>query len=279
MRSDYEKRMLRVLEYIHKHPADDLSLDALADVAAMSRFHWHRVFHAMTGETCAVAVRRIRLNRAACWLLRTEWPVAEVAKKVGYPSAQSFSRAFRATYGMTPVQFRKSGKDDTPRLLRRKGESEMFEVKIEAAPARRLASIRHRGPYVEIGNAFEQAGTIIGAHNLWPQVRCMVGVYYDDPSVVPAPELRSNAGFELAHGADIPDGFETVEILGGPIARLRFRGPYAGLQRGYDYLFGEWLPASTRDPADEPVYEVYLNTPVEVAPADLLTDICLPLAP
>lgn len=44
MPNSYEKRLIRVLEYIHANPAGDLSLDALADVAAMSRFHWHRVF-------------------------------------------------------------------------------------------------------------------------------------------------------------------------------------------------------------------------------------------
>ena len=38
-----EKRLLRVLDHIHDNPAGDLSLDALSDVAAMSRFHWHRV--------------------------------------------------------------------------------------------------------------------------------------------------------------------------------------------------------------------------------------------
>ncbi|MEM9127216.1 MAG: AraC family transcriptional regulator, partial [Pseudomonadota bacterium] len=72
MATSYEDRVLRVLAYIHENPAGDLSLDALADVAAMSRFHWHRVFRALTGETCAQAVRRIRLHRAAGWLVRTD---------------------------------------------------------------------------------------------------------------------------------------------------------------------------------------------------------------
>jgi len=75
--------MLRVLKHIHTNPDADLSLDALADVAAMSRFHWHRVFSAMTGETCARAVRRIRLNRAACWLVSTEWSVPDIAGRIG----------------------------------------------------------------------------------------------------------------------------------------------------------------------------------------------------
>ncbi|MFT5345881.1 MAG: AraC family transcriptional regulator, partial [Dinoroseobacter sp.] len=55
MSAAYETRLRRVLAYIHDNPAGDLSLDTLADVAAMSRFHWHRVFHGMTGETCAAA--------------------------------------------------------------------------------------------------------------------------------------------------------------------------------------------------------------------------------
>ncbi len=59
MAHPYEDRILRVLDYIHDNPAGDLSLDALADIAAMSRFHWHRVFRSVTGETLAQTVRRI----------------------------------------------------------------------------------------------------------------------------------------------------------------------------------------------------------------------------
>ena len=75
MAASYEDRMLRVVAYIHDNPAGDLSLDALADVAAMSRFHWHRVFHAMTGETCAQAVRRVRLHRASVMLVQGAQPM------------------------------------------------------------------------------------------------------------------------------------------------------------------------------------------------------------
>lgn len=279
VRSDYEKRMLRVMEYIHTYPDGDLSLDKLADVAAMSRFHWHRVFHAMTGETCAQAVRRIRLNRAACWLLRKDWPVEEVASKVGYPSVQSFGRAFRSAYGMAPVQFRTHGAETAPQLLKREGKLDMFDVSIETAPTRNLAVIAHRGPYLEIGGAFEKAAAIVNTRNLWAQVGTMIGVYFDDPTSVPEADLRSMAGFELKEGAELPEGFDAYKIETGPVGCLTYPGPYAGMQKAYDYLYSEWLPASGRDPADAPAYEVYLNTPAEVAPGDLLTNICLPLKP
>ena len=58
MTNPTERRILRVLDHIHDHPAGDLSLDALADVAALSRFHWNRPFRAVTGGTASQAVRR-----------------------------------------------------------------------------------------------------------------------------------------------------------------------------------------------------------------------------
>ena len=49
---------------------EELDLDRLADVAAMSRWHWHRVYAGMRGETVAATVRRLRLRvRGACGLL------------------------------------------------------------------------------------------------------------------------------------------------------------------------------------------------------------------
>jgi AraC family transcriptional regulator len=94
MQNSYEDRILRVLSYIHDNPAGDLSLDTLADVAAMSRFHWHRVYRAMTGETCAQAVRRVRLHRGSIWLVQSDRTIDQIATDCGYPNSASFSRAF-----------------------------------------------------------------------------------------------------------------------------------------------------------------------------------------
>ena len=106
----YENRLMRVPAYIHDNPGGDLSLGRLAGEAAMSRFHWHRVFRAMTGETCARAVRRIGLHRAAHLLVQGNAPVAEVAAQCGYPNPASFARAFAAAHGVRPGAFREAGR-------------------------------------------------------------------------------------------------------------------------------------------------------------------------
>jgi AraC family transcriptional regulator len=273
----YEDRLLRVLDHIAENPAGDLSLDALADVAAMSRFHWHRVFHAMTGETAAQAVRRIRLHRAAVWLVQSDMALEEIAEKSGYGSPRSLARAFALQYGCSPAAFRKNGEMIAERLRTERGETPVFTVDITDQPPRRVAAVAHTGPYPEIGAAFEKLSAIISARGLWPAVRGGVAVYYDDPAAVEPRALRSHAGFVLDETAAMPAGLDEVRLAPGPAAVLHFKGPYAGLQAGYDYLYGTWLPTSGREPADAPVYEVYLNGPSDVPPEELLTDIVVPL--
>ncbi|WP_068114297.1 AraC family transcriptional regulator [Tropicimonas marinistellae] len=277
MANHYEKRILRVLEHMHTNPAGDLSLDALAEVAAMSRFHWHRVFRTMTGETCAQAVRRIRMHRAACWLVQTDWPIPEVARRCGYPGLTSFSRTFRAAFGVPPGQFRQNGSLRLPPVPRKSGDPIMFDIDVTTHPAQRLAAIAHTGPYVEIGRAFETLSALCTSRNLWPQVRALLGIYYHDPDSTPAEELRSHAAVALAPGTEIGDVFEELVTEAGKVAVLRFKGPYSGLKPAYDYLYGTWLPQSGEEPRNAPCYEIYLNTPQDTAPEDLVTEICLPL--
>lgn len=276
MRS-YERRLLRVIDHIHAHPAGDLSLDALADVAALSRFHFHRVFHAMTGETTAEAVRRVRMHRAACWLVQTGWPVEEIARRAGYPGAKSFARTFAAHHGLSPSAFRKRGEMTSPLFLNQRKGHQMFNVEIRTEPARRLAAAAHSGPYMEVGRSFEKLGTILGGRGLIGQMQGMIGVYYDDPNAVPVKDLRSHAGAVLPDGLAVPEGLEEVRLQAGRYACLRFRGHYSGLQAAYDFLFGPWLAQSGAELGDAPAIEVYLNTPADTAPDDLLTDVCMPL--
>jgi hypothetical protein len=64
-RSDYAMRLERVFRWLADHLDDTLDLARLAEVAAMSPYHFHRTYHAMQGETAAETVRRRRLHRAA----------------------------------------------------------------------------------------------------------------------------------------------------------------------------------------------------------------------
>ncbi|MEP4198321.1 MAG: AraC family transcriptional regulator [Aliishimia sp.] len=270
-------RILRVIDYIHAHAAEDLSLDQLADVAAMSRFHWHRVFTAIMGASPAQIIRSVRMHKATMLLLRTELPIPKIAAHVGYPNDRSFVRAFKEAYDQTPNAFRLSGLPGNAPQLNPKGVSNMFDVDIQTTHNKRLAALAHRGDYAEGSVAYQKVATIMSAGGHWPQTLGMAGVYYDNPDVTPTEELRSHAGV-LWEGETVPDGLEEVKLDGGRYAVLHFKGSYAGLGEAYGYLYGPWLASSQESLRDAPSYEHYLNDPTDTAPPELLTDIYMPLS-
>ena len=153
-----------------------------------------------------------------------------------------------------------------------------YPVEIRDEPARHLAALPHQGPYPEIGRAFEKLSGIAGARGLFAQAGRMVGVYYDDPSAIAAEDLKSHAGVEMPGGQVMDAPLVPVDLPAGRHAVLTFKGPYIGLSAAYDHLYCHWLPGSGERPADTPPFEVYLNSPMDTAPDDLVTEVMLPLA-
>lgn len=277
--ADYEARLRRVLVYIYDNLDGDLSLDRLSDVACMSRFHWHRIFHAMTGETLAEAARRLRLLKAANALVRNDAPTSEVGQSHGYSNVASFSRAFNATYGMSPAEFRKRGVQVTNEVRQSAGDCAMYPVTVENIAPSRAAGVLHTGPYPGIGEAFQRLGAALAARNLFPFVRAMIAVYHDAPGSKPETEYRAHAAVII--GDDFPAGVESLEyfdLVGGKHAVMAHQGSYATLPSAYEWLYGKWFPQSGQEPRDAPPVEVYLNDPRTTPPEQLRTDIRVPLA-
>ena len=267
---DYADRIGRVSSYIADHLDDDLDMYKLAEIACFSPGHWHRIYHAMTGETAAQTVRRLRLHRAAGELITSKRHIKAIAARAGYGSVEAFTRAFAAAYANPPARYRNHIE-----------ETDMYnidDVSIESRPALKLATISHTGPYMEIGKAFEQLYIWASGHGLIGPDSRSIGVYLDDPAATPPAELRSEAGLI------VPDDFSSDNpaissrtLAAGPYAILRHKGPYAELEKAYSWLYGTWLPQSGREAADAPPCEEYLNNPQQVPASELLTDICLPL--
>jgi AraC family transcriptional regulator len=278
--ADYEQRLERVTAHIYEHLAEPLDLNALADVAHLSPYHWHRVYHAMRGETVAATVKRLRLQAAARWLAQTDWSVADIARRSGYTSAASFTRLFKEAHGVPPAQFRSHGEhvrfSSKTAHEQPQRESEL-KVRVLAQPSLRLACMAHRGAYINIGQAFERLFMQLGKQQLMHEGQRTLGVYFDDPAMVSASALRSCAAVTLAPKGKAAPPLQEMVLAAGRYAVLRYQGPYSAMHAAYRWLYGQWLPNSGFEPANAPVYEDYLNNPREVLPSALLTDIYLPL--
>jgi AraC family transcriptional regulator len=106
--NEYKARINAVIDFIDKNLNRKLTLDELASVANFSKYHFHRIFHALTGEAVFAFIGRLRLERAVYYLLqRPEKSITEIAFDCGYAGSASFSKSFRAYYGISPTGYRK----------------------------------------------------------------------------------------------------------------------------------------------------------------------------
>lgn len=273
----YRDRLNRVTAYLHANLESDIGIDALSDVACLSSYHWHRIYTAMSGETVAVTLRRLRLQRAADRLANSDMEIAKVAELAQYGSQDAFARAFREAYGQAPAAYRQGGSHAAFKAANASTDAAGFTVSIEHVDAVRCISVPHQGAYLKIDAAMGQLfGALAGAEMLGPDTQ-MQAVFYDDPDLTPEAELRSAACVPCAEGVDLPDGTQELRRPAGTYAKLEYVGPYADMKDAYRWLYGVWLPASGYDIADRPGFEAYLNSPVDTAPQDLRSDIYLPV--
>ncbi len=300
-RSFYERAVRKVVEVVAADLDRALDLEELARTAAMSPFHFHRVFRGMTSETPLALQRRLRLERAATMLVETDTPVTTIAFAAGYETHESFTRAFRQAYACAPSEFRQRsdpsrpncapprvelasmsglhyhrGRVDTSRLHIIRGEVPM-DVTIKDMPAYRLAAVRHIGPYMQISQAFARLGALAGPTGLIGPGAIMLAIFHDDPETTPPQDLRSDAALTIADDARLPEGLSEMHLPAGRYAMTSHVGPYEHLGDVWARFMGEWLPASGERLAETPSYEIYRNTPADVPADRLVTELYLPL--
>ena len=99
-------KLRRATEFIEENLREDLTLDRISEVLAMSPGHFAHAFKTTTGLAPHHYVVERRIDRAKGLLRKSELPIAEIAHRVGFRNQSHFSFAFRRATGVTPRQFR-----------------------------------------------------------------------------------------------------------------------------------------------------------------------------
>lgn len=103
----YARRFKQVFDYIDHHLDDALLLEKLSEVAHFSPFHFHRQFCSYCGMPPGRYIQMMRLKRASYRLAFNPLEkITDIAYDAGFQHSESFSRAFRQMFGLSPTQFR-----------------------------------------------------------------------------------------------------------------------------------------------------------------------------
>lgn len=100
-------RLRRVLDFMEHALAQPITLDVLADLAGLSRYHFHRAFRQSMGTPPLAYLAQRRIEAARRLLADTDTPLHIVASLTGHASPSHFAERFRRHVGMTPSQYRR----------------------------------------------------------------------------------------------------------------------------------------------------------------------------
>ncbi|MBW5447155.1 helix-turn-helix domain-containing protein [Cohnella sp. CFH 77786] len=103
----YHRRIQKTIDHIEARLDEPLTLRGLAETAGFSDFHFHRVFQSMVGDSVMEYVRKRRLARAAGDLSDPDRRIVDIALDYGFQTHETFTRAFKKMFGMTPGEYRK----------------------------------------------------------------------------------------------------------------------------------------------------------------------------
>ena len=110
----HQELINQVIDYIHTHLHKALTLEMLAAEMHMSVYHFHRLFKSHLQETLSAYITRQRMERAVMYLQTRDLSLQELSEKMGYDTAQSFSKAFKRYFGVSPVAFGNTLTFNTP---------------------------------------------------------------------------------------------------------------------------------------------------------------------
>ena len=101
----------QAISFIQKNPKDNLSLQSIAENAGFSLTYFDAIFRQHTGYSPVEYSRIYKLTRSALELRRTQKTVLDIALDFGYASPESFTRAFKKFYSVTPSEYREKYSD------------------------------------------------------------------------------------------------------------------------------------------------------------------------
>lgn len=292
--AEYIRRINKALKFIEDHLDHPIQLDDIASASHFSSYHFHRIFHALVGETVNDYVSRKRMEKSVRRLLhKPALSVTEVSVAGGYSSSANFSKAFKLYFGLSPTELRKGKYQNADnnenskngKFYRKYGEafypqdlysqfvtqSEAFDldkledmlmqVKVEEIQKKRIAYLTAPKGY-ELNAIFETWDKIIH----WAELKGVdektqkrFAICHDNPLITPETKCRYDAAIVVKHDVAIVPPYNQAFIPSGKYATAYYKDDADKINSFITEICSHWLPNSGYEPDDYPIIFNYLN--------------------
>ena len=258
----------RAIEYIENHLHENIGLSDVSRETGYSYYHMTRLFSSVLGESVGRYINRRRLYNASEKLVHSNQRVIDIALDCGFESPEAFSRAFKAAFGSSPVDYRRAGLDLVVNAKRELAPEDVDHIanNISRSPEfvmlkeTKVAGLRgttslsnNRLPGLWEGfirlhkDLFMTAGAGYGI------CETQQTTYTKDGDVL----FAVMVGSPVDRFDGLPQALVRKTLYAGRYAVFTHRGTFANLFKTYRYIFGTWLPTTGEKLDDREDFEVY----------------------
>lgn len=247
----------RTYYFIYKNLEHQITLDELASLNSISKYHYHRIIKEETGTTLFDIISKERLKKAANLLLTNKHSnISEIASECGYMSHSSFNKAFKNIYKYSPTKWRDGAyKKFSKELLNEfptNRDYSIIEPKIEVCKEIKCAYIRHKGYNKSIKQTWQKLKAIAYEKNIKEYQE--IALYHDNPTIT----LLENCSYVAC--ITINEEHKDISTLIFPeslCAVFHLEGVYGDILNFIRYVYHFWLPDSGYQAKTIPPYAIH----------------------
>ncbi|MEJ8545358.1 effector binding domain-containing protein [Brevibacillus borstelensis] len=264
---DYYERIQCAIEFIENNLHEEVAIADIAAKACFSAFHFQRLFQAISGFSVHEYIRKRRLSEAAVLLKQTRMSILDLAIACQYGSQEAFTRAFEASFGITPAKYRKA---DIHIAAQKKLDFLEYQKNVKGEISMNKPAIVQLSSIAIVGYAYK---TNLNNEKYYEEIPGFYadfgknGYYLRIPKKV-APDMaygiscdfRENGDFTFIVGEEVGD--LDCELEDGFVHYLLPAGKYAefkvsdSVQSTRTYIYGTWLPNSNYERREGPDFEI-----------------------
>ncbi len=248
------------LHYIYKNIETNITLEELASLNNISKFHFHRIFKDETKENFSNILTSIRLQKAANLLISNKHStITEISNNCGYSSHSSFIKAFKKRFNFTPTQWKNGAFNEySKNIIHNKYFKHLnIEANIKVKEEIYCAYIRHKGYSKDIKYTWERLRALAFQNNI--QEYEEIGLHHDNPSITPLENCNYVAAITIPKDMKLNNSISTLIIPKSLCAVFKYSGEYGDIINLIRYIHHEWIENKGYEITTLPTYIKYIK--------------------
>lgn len=267
------------IDYIMQHLDEDLSVESVAGQFFISKYHFSRIFKAVTGESVYAFMKRCKVDQSAVDMkLNPEKSITDIGLDYGY-SSSNYSSVFKKHHDASPVKFRQSIPTSgmpvpfTPERTAHFKTAQEYASRIEIQELSDFFVLYERfiGNYVELEKHWYRFLDLYQAY--LQEETILVERFFNDPAITNSSQCICDIGMTVGEECGLDN---LMRIQGGRWAVYHFDGEIKDIFETLQGIFNVWLPRSGYRMAQRYGLNIYRH--IDWEKHRVRMDLCIPIS-